>query len=78
MLHTTLLTSLTNTGLTLSTQRSLEVAALVPNTPSTGVALLDAALEACVLTQVGLVDIIPSLGVFVGVATLEGGFVGSG
>jgi hypothetical protein len=60
MLHTTALTSLPATSLSISTQRALEVASLTPATPATGIALLDVALEACVLVQTGLLATIPA------------------
>ena len=62
MLHTTLLTALTNTGLTVSTQRAFEVAALTPAVPATGLTALDLALEAGMWAQAGLVAAAPTMG----------------
>ena len=61
MLHTTLLTSITNTGLAVSSQRAFEIASLTPATPASGLWLLDVALEACLLTQAGLLCAVPAL-----------------
>jgi hypothetical protein len=61
MLHTALLTSIANTGFAVSSQRAFEVAALTPATPASGLWLLDVALEACLLTQAGLLCSAPAL-----------------
>lgn len=55
MLHTALLAATSNAGLLVSAQRALEVAALAPASPASGVWLLDMAIEACLVTQAGLV-----------------------
>jgi hypothetical protein len=55
MLHTALLAATSNAGLLVSAQRALEVAALAPVSPASGIWLLDAAIEACLVTQAGLI-----------------------
>ena len=55
MLHTALLAATSNAGLLVSAQRALEVAALAPASPASGIGLLDAAVEACLVTQAGFI-----------------------
>lgn len=52
-------TGIAHPTLTLTPQRVLEVAALAPQAPQTGVVLLDMALELSLATQAGLLMTLP-------------------
>jgi hypothetical protein len=51
---------LAQTALTLNSHRLFEVAALAPQTPQTGLILLDTALEVSLATQAGLLLTVPA------------------